>query len=174
MNWSVRRRRKNWTKYWCQVLELECSAISISILLDNFCRIFLSPRLSIFANDTILESPWKITSNLMSVSILSSQRISPYSLQCLRYESLPTSPLRICLSRSRSSSMSEFHRQIKSWSWSRLRNGLDDKWPLHPELDRSLCFHESILSLGMTYHFEVMCALDMNLWVCQVLHHQVS
>ena len=38
---------------------------------------------------------------------------------------------------------------IVSWSWSRFRSGLDGNWLLPPRLDRSSCFHGSILSLWM-------------------------
>ena len=95
--------------------------------LRYFQTTFVQSRLSISAHDRAPESSQKMTSNLVSVSALPSQRVSPHSLQYLRCESLPTSPLRIGISRSRSSPMNESHRQMESWSWSRPRNGLVDK-----------------------------------------------
>ena len=41
------------------------------------------------------------------------------------------------------------------------RHVADDNRPSHPELDRSSCFHGSILSLEMIEHFEARCTLDV-------------
>ena len=174
----MRRTRKFWTKYWCQFLEFSRSIVfscrsNLIINSDTsrqLGRIFLVLRLSISAHDTALESSWKITSNLVSVSVLPSQRVSPCSLHVSLFRHLPyVLVYPVHDPHTWTSSIAK-----KSWSWSRLRNGLDDNWRLHAELHRSLCFHGSILSLGMIYHFEVMCTLDMNLSVCQVQCHQVS
>ena len=52
---------------------------------------------------------------------------------------------------------SKFCRQIEIRPWFQLRNVLDDSRQPHPELDRSSCFHESILSFEMIDHFEARC-----------------
>ena len=69
---------------------------------------------------------------------------------------------RIYLILCRSQPKNETHRQKESWSWSRLREGLGGNWLQPPILDRSSCFHGSILLLWIIGHLEVMCFLDMN------------
>ena len=59
---------------------------------------------------------------------------------------------------------SKISRQIEIRSWFQLRNLLGDNRQSHPELDRSSCFDESILSHEMIDHFEASYTLDMILF----------
>ena len=54
---------------------------------------------------------------------------------------------------------------MRIWCLCQSRNGLDGNWQLPPILDRSSCFHGSILSLWMIGHLEVVSVYsrhDMN------------
>ena len=44
----------------------------------------------------------------------------------------------------------------------RFRNSLRGNWLLPPMLDRSSCFHGSILLLWISCHLKIMCILDIN------------
>ena len=61
---------------------------------------------------------------------------------------------------------------VRIWLWSRSRNGLGGNWLLPPILDRSSCFHGSILLLWIIG--EVMCTLDTSHPILPVPHRQGS
>ena len=149
--WPMLRRRKFWKKtsvprFWIRLLRL-----LLEVLRDRFDASSSSFSDTSKKLSSIHSRKWHGNGNVgeevvgidVWFGLALAASLPVLSLQCLRCGSLgfpPSFPSRICLSRSPSSTMSEVHRQIKSWSWSRFRNGLDDNWRLHPELDRSSCF----------------------------------
>ena len=140
---------------------------------DNFCRIFLVPRLSTFVHGT--EWTQETMSSLMSVVVWPSQQVSLYSCpQHFQCESLLTFSLTYFLIPLTIRTQEQVLSPSRDSILISKCNVLYDNRPSHPELDLSSCFHGSTFSLEMIDHFEARYTLDMILSVCHVDRHQVS